>query len=53
MSPGGRPLRHAWPAGEIAQIHKKLGDTYGTLRVTAELEYGRAIHVGKGRCTYS
>lgn len=42
-----RMLRHAWPAGEIAQIHKDSGDTYGTLRVTAELRYGRGIHVGK------
>lgn len=25
------------------------GGTYGTLRVTAELRYGRGIHVGKGQ----
>jgi hypothetical protein len=40
---------HARLAGEIAQIHKDSGGTYGTLRVTAELRYGRGIHVGKGQ----
>lgn len=42
--PSARTLRHAWLAGEIAQVHKDSGGTYGTLRVTA---YGRGIHVGK------
>jgi hypothetical protein len=46
-SPSARTLRHAWLAGEIAQVHKDSGGTYGTLRVTAELRYGRGIHVGK------
>lgn len=45
--PSVRTLRHAWLAGEIAQVHKDSGGTYGTLRVTAELRYGRGIHVGK------
>jgi len=45
--PSARTLRHAWVAGEIAQIHKDSGGTYGKLRVTAELRYGRGIHVGK------
>ena len=45
--PSERTLRHAWLAGEIAQVHKDSGGTYGTLRVTAELRYGRGIHVGK------
>ena len=40
---------HAWLAGEIAQVHKDSGGTYGTLRVTAELRYGRGIHVDKGQ----
>jgi putative transposase len=44
--PSARTLRHAWLAGEIAQVHKDSGGTYGTLRVTAELRYGRGIHVG-------
>ena len=35
--PSARTLRHAWLAGEIAQVHKDSGGTYGTLRVTAEL----------------
>jgi putative transposase len=47
--PSTRTLRHAWLAGEIAQVHKDSGGTYGTLRVTAELRYGRGIHVGKGQ----
>ncbi len=45
--PSARTLRHAWLAGEIAQVHKDSGGTYGTLRVTAEMRYGRGIHVGK------
>lgn len=47
--PSARTLRHAWLAGEIAQVHKDSGGTYGTLRVTAELRHGRGIHVGKGQ----
>jgi HTH-like domain len=45
--PSARTLRHAWLAGEIAQVHKDSGGTYGKLRITAELRYGRGIHVGK------
>jgi HTH-like domain len=44
--PSARTLRHAWLAGEIARVHKDSGGTYGALRVTAELRYGRGIHVG-------
>lgn len=44
--PSARTLRHAWLAGEIAQVHKDSGGTYGALRVTAELRYGRGIHAG-------
>jgi putative transposase len=44
--PSERTLRHAWLAGEIAQVHKDSGATYGSLRVTAELRYGRGIHAG-------
>lgn len=47
--PSARTLRHAWLAGEIVQVHKDSGGTYGALRVTAELRYGRGIHVGKGQ----
>lgn len=45
--PAARTLRHAWLAGEIAQVHKDSAGTYGKLRITAELRYGRGIHVGK------
>jgi len=44
--PSERTLRHAWLAGEIAQVHKDSGGTYGAMRVTAELRYGRGIIVG-------
>lgn len=41
-----RTLRRIWLAGEIADIHKESGGTYGALRVTAELRYGRNILAG-------
>jgi putative transposase len=41
-----RTLRRIWLAGEIADVHKQSGGTYGSLRVTAELKYGRGITVG-------
>ena len=41
-----RTLRRIWLAGEIAEVHKASGGTYGALRVTAELRYGRNIVVG-------
>lgn len=41
-----RTLRRIWLAGEIAEVHKASGGTYGALRVTAELRYGRNIIVG-------
>ncbi|HLI31768.1 MAG TPA: IS3 family transposase [Solirubrobacteraceae bacterium] len=44
--PSAKTLRHTWLAGEIAQVHKDSGGTYGAMRVTAELRLGRGIHVG-------
>jgi putative transposase len=41
-----RTLRRIWLAGEIADIHKASGGTYGALRVTAELRHGRGIRAG-------
>jgi putative transposase len=41
-----RTLRRIWLAGEIADIHKASGGTYGALRVTAELRYGRGVRAG-------
>jgi putative transposase len=41
-----RQLRRIWLAGEIADVHKASGGTYGAHRVTAELKYGRSIQVG-------
>jgi hypothetical protein len=34
-----RALRQIWLAGEIAEVHKASGGTYGALRVTAELRH--------------
>jgi putative transposase len=39
-------LRRIWLAGEIADVHKASGGTYGYQRVTAELRHGRDIVVG-------
>jgi putative transposase len=44
--PSTRTLRHMWLAGEIAQVHKDSGGTYGVRRVTAELRHGRGVTVG-------
>ena len=41
-----RMLRRIWLAGEIADVRKASGGTYGANRVTAELRYGRDIVVG-------
>ena len=41
-----RTLRRIWLAGEIADIHRESGGTYGALRVTAELRYARNIVAG-------
>ena len=41
-----RTLRRIWLAGEIAEVHKASGGTYGAHRVTAELKYARNISVG-------
>ena len=41
-----RQLRRIWLAGEITDVHKASGGTYGALRVTAELKHGRGIRVG-------
>lgn len=40
-----RTLRRIWLAGEITEVHKASGGTYGVRRVTAELRYGREITV--------
>lgn len=41
-----RTLRRIWLAGEIADVHKASGGTYGYMRVRAELRHGREIVVG-------
>jgi transposase InsO family protein len=47
--PSERTLRHLWLGGEISDIHEASAGTYGALRVTAELKYGRGITVGHGQ----
>jgi putative transposase len=47
--PSVRTLRHLWLGGEISDIHDASAGTYGALRVTAELRYGRGITVGHGQ----
>jgi len=42
-----RTLRRIWLAGEIADVHKASGGTYGSRRVGAELRYGRGIIAGR------
>ena len=41
-----RELRRIWLAGEIVDVHKASGGTYGATRVRAELIHGRGTHVG-------
>lgn len=41
-----RTLRRIWLAGEITDIHKASGGTYGAIRVGAELRHGRGIIAG-------
>jgi putative transposase len=40
-----RTLRRIWLAGEIADVHKASGGTYGEMRVTAELRHGAGCHM--------
>lgn len=47
--PSERALRHLWLGGEISDIHEASAGTYGALRITAELKYGRGIKVGHGQ----
>jgi transposase InsO family protein len=44
-----RALRHLWLADEITEVHQASAGTYGALRVTAWLRYGRGISVGDNR----
>jgi putative transposase len=41
-----RAVRHAWLTDEIRRIHNESRDTYGALRVHAELTLGREVVVG-------
>ena len=41
-----RKLRWIWLAGEITDVHRESGGTYGAHRIRAELRYGRSIQAG-------
>jgi putative transposase len=41
-----RAVRHAWLTDEIRRVHNESRDTYGALRVHAELTLGRGVVVG-------
>jgi len=41
-----RAVRHAWLTDEIRRVHNDSRDTYGALRVHAELTLGRGVVVG-------
>jgi transposase InsO family protein len=44
--PSATALRRLWLAGQITNVHRDSGGTYGSDRVTAELRHARAIVVG-------
>jgi putative transposase len=48
-----RQLRRIWLAGEIADVHKASGGTYGAHRVTAELNTAAASRSGITRSSWS
>jgi hypothetical protein len=44
-----RAVRPAWLTAEIRRVHNESRDTYGALRVHAELTLGRGVVVGMAR----
>lgn len=45
--PSERQIRHAWLADLVTEIHFASRQTYGSIRVHAELKLGRGIDVGR------
>jgi transposase InsO family protein/transposase-like protein len=44
--PSERSIRHAWLTDLVTEIHAQSRETYGAIRVHAELTLGRGINVG-------
>jgi transposase InsO family protein/transposase-like protein len=45
--PSERSIRHAWLTDLVTEIHDASRQTYGSIRVHAELTLGRGINVGR------
>jgi putative transposase len=45
--PSERAIRHAWLTDLVTEIHEASRQTYGSIRVHAELTLGRGINVGR------
>ncbi|HVL37805.1 MAG TPA: transposase [Fimbriimonadaceae bacterium] len=45
--PSERAIRHAWLTDLVTEIHETSRQTYGSIRVHAELTLGRGIDVGR------
>lgn len=44
--PSERAIRHAWLTDLVTEIHDASRQTYGSIRVHAELNLGRGVIVG-------
>ena len=47
--PSERAIRHAWLTDLVTEIHAASRETYGAIRVHAELTLGRGIDVGRNQ----
>jgi putative transposase len=45
--PSERQIRHAWLTDLVTEVHLASRQTYGSIRVHAELKFGRGIDVGR------
>lgn len=45
--PSERSIRHAWLTDLVTEIHEASRQTYGSIRVHAELTLGRGVNVGR------
>ena len=50
--PSERQIRHAWLTDLVTEIHVASRQTYGSIRVHAELKLGRGIDVGRHRSSW-
>lgn len=47
--PSERAIRHAWLTDLVTEIHAESRETYGAIRVHAELTLGRGVDVGRNQ----